>query len=131
MKIQRFLFPSFTAFFMWDFCYIVCPVCLAFFSFMASREWILCQIWVQKIFCSCRKKVFFYFSGCFGRFSLCFRRKWIVLGFYLQQNAGLSCFFFFSFRTGLNREYSVLYWLRQWILVWIWVRKKTFFGRKN
>ena len=60
-KIQRFLFPSFAVFFMGDFCYIFCPVCLAFSSFMGSRKWILGQSWVQKSFLPVEKKFFFVF----------------------------------------------------------------------
>ena len=38
----------------------------------------------------------------------------------------MSCVFS-RFRTVLNREYDVLYWLREWILGQIWLRKKSSF----
>ena len=42
----------------------------------------------------------------------------------------MSCAFL-RFRTVLNREYDVLYWLRKWILSQIWVRKKSFLVEKK
>ena len=102
------------------------PVCLVFFrvsalSLIGNRMFYTglgSGIWTRfgsEILFLGRKKSLFCFFGYFGQFLLCFSRKWIVVGFYLREKLGLSCVFS-RFRTVLKREYSVLYWLRQWIL---------------